>query len=143
MDRNKYMAVLAAIVLPLAFSARGQTSTNMIGFTGPEIFPIDEEIGQLHASDLDGDGLKDLIVADNLRSKIVLLYNQTGKTNRVESSEHGYSGINELPSDARFRKDSIPTDERIASMVVADFNGDGRPDIAFYGDSKDVEVIYN
>src|SRR5215469_872836 len=144
MDRNKYMAVLAAIVLPLAFSARGQTSTNMIGFTGPEIFPIDEEIGQLHASDLDGDGLKDLIVADNLRSKIVLLYNQTSKTNRAETSDSGFSpGINELPPDARFRKDSIPTDERISSLVVADLNGDGRPDFAFYGDGKQLEVIYN
>ena len=28
-------------------------------------------------------------------------------------------------------------------MVVADLNGDGRPDIAFYGDARDLEVIYN
>ena len=28
-------------------------------------------------------------------------------------------------------------------MVVTDLNGDGRPDIAFYGDGKDLEVIYN
>ena len=34
-------------------------------------------------------------------------------------------------------------DERIAAMVVTDLNGDGRPDIAFYGDGKDLEVIYN
>ena len=26
---------------------------------------------------------------------------------------------------------------------MADLNGDGRPDIAFYGDGKDLEVIYN
>ena len=28
-------------------------------------------------------------------------------------------------------------------MVVTDLNGDGRPDIAFFGDGKDLEVIYN
>ncbi len=28
-------------------------------------------------------------------------------------------------------------------MVVADLNGDGKPDIAIYGDNKDLEVIYN
>jgi hypothetical protein len=28
-------------------------------------------------------------------------------------------------------------------MVVTDLNGDGRPDIVFYGDAKDLEVIYN
>ena len=143
MHCKKNWAVLATFIFSFGLSVHAQNATNTVGFTGPEIFPVDDQISLLHSADLDGDGLKDLIVADNLRSKIVLLYNQTGKTNHVETSEPGYSGINELPSDARFRKDSIPTDERIASMIVADFNGDGRPDIAFYGDSKDVELIYN
>jgi len=57
----------------------GENVTNNFGFTGPEIFPIDDQIGLLHAADLDGDGLNDLVVANNLRSKISLLYNQTGK----------------------------------------------------------------
>src|SRR5271168_5371692 len=51
------------------------------GFTGPEVFPIDSQISLLHAADLDGDGLVDLIVVNNARSKIDLLYNQTGKAN--------------------------------------------------------------
>lgn len=141
-------AAIAALVFSAVFCARAQTGTNIIGFTGPEIFPIDEQIGLLHSADLNGDGLKDLIAADNLKSKIVLLYNQTGKTNRADASsadapDPGYAGVNELPPDSRFRMDSVPTDERVASMVVADLNGDGRPDIAFYGDNKDLEVIYN
>ncbi|HEV2329008.1 MAG TPA: VCBS repeat-containing protein [Verrucomicrobiae bacterium] len=144
----RVFAVIAALVLSPVLCAHAQTGTNIIGFTGPEIFPIDEQIGLLHSADLNGDGLNDLIVADNLKSKIVLLYNQTGKTNRVDASnaettDSGYSGVNELPPDSRFRIDSIPTDERVASMIVADLNGDGRPDIAFYGDNKDLEVIYN
>ncbi len=146
MHCKKNWPILAAFVFSFTLLVHGQTTTNIIGFSGPEIFPVDEQINLLHAADLDGSGLKDLIVADNLRSKIVLLYNQTGKTNHTENSDtmgSGYSGINELPSDARFRKDSIPTDERIAAMVVADLNGDGRPDIAFYGDAKDLEIIYN
>jgi len=72
-----------------------------------------------------------------------LLYNQTGKTNRAAANPLRKLEINELPPDARFRIDSIPTDERLGAMVVADLNGDGRPDIAFYGDAKDLEVIYN
>ena len=63
----------------------------------------------LEAADLDGDGLNDLIVANNLRSKINLLYNETGKTNRPTSSLRNLE-INELPPDARFRIASIPTD---------------------------------
>ncbi len=102
------------------------------------------DISLLHAADLTGDGLNDLIVANNLRSKINILYNHTGKTNDAADAKPPRKlEINELPPDARFRIDSIPVDERIGSLVVADLNGDGRPDIAFYGDAKDLEVIYN
>jgi hypothetical protein len=135
--------VLAALIFALAFVVRGENTTNNFGFTGPEIFPIYDQISLLHAADLDGDGLNDLIVADNLRSKISLLFNQTGKTNRAAANPLRKLEINELPPDARFRIDSIPTDERMGAMAVADLNGDGRPDIAFYGDAKDLEVIYN
>ncbi len=135
--------VLAALVFALAFVVRGENVTNNFGFTGPEIFPIYDQISLLHAADLDGDGLNDLIVANNLCSKISLLYNQTGKTNRAAAKPLRKLEINELPPDARFRIDSIPTDEHMGAMVVADLNGDGRPDIAFYGDAKDLEVIYN
>ncbi|HEX3626039.1 MAG TPA: VCBS repeat-containing protein [Verrucomicrobiae bacterium] len=148
MSVYRIFAAMAALVLSSLLCARAQTGTNIVGFTGPEIFPVDEQIGLLHSADLNGDGLKDLIVADNLKSKIVILYNQTGKTNRADNagagiSDSAYSGVNELAPDARFRMDSVPTDERVASMIVADLNGDGRPDIAFFGDNKDLEVIYN
>ncbi len=122
----------------------GKTTAPELVFTGPEIFPIDQQISLLYAADLTGNGLNDLVVANNLRSKIMLLYNQTGKTNvkaAVDSSQP--LEINQLPPGSRFRIDSIPVDEHISAMVVADLNGDGRPDIAFYGDGKDLEVVYN
>src|SRR5208283_2815575 len=93
---------------------------------------------------LDGDGLNDLIVVNNARSKIILLYNQTGKTNAA--SKTGLSvkhEINELPPDARFRMESIASEKRISSLVVADLNGDGRPDIAYYGEPQELVVLYN
>jgi hypothetical protein len=137
---------LCAVVAAFVFNsvARGETITNTFGFTGKEIYPVDENISLLHAADLTGNGLNDLIVANNLRSKITLLYNRTGKTNDPADAKPARKlELNELPPDARFRIDSIPVDERIGEMVVTDLNGDGRPDIAFYGDGKDLEVIYN
>ncbi len=134
--------ILPALVFGLTLAVRGQTPTNSFGFTGPEIYPVDDQISLLHVADLDGDGLNDIIVVNNLRSKINLLYNLTGKTNRAVQPARKLE-INELPPDARFRIDSIPVDERIAAMAVADLNGDGRPDIVFYGDAKDLTVLYN
>jgi len=135
--------ILSTLVCCSVLAARGEAATNAFGFTGPEIYPIDDQISLLHAADLTGDGLNDLIVVNNLRAKINLLYNQTGRTNRADAKPPRKLEINELPPDARFRIDSIPTDERIAALAVADLNGDGRPDLVFYGDAKDLEIIYN
>jgi hypothetical protein len=118
--------------------------TNAFGFTGPEIFPIDSQITQLHVADLDGDGLNDLIVVNNARAKINLLYNQTGKTNVANALKPtGRRELNELPADSRFRIESIASEKRISGLVVADLNGDGRPDIAYYGEPKELVVLYN
>ena len=118
--------------------------TNTFGFAGPEIFPIDPAISQLHAADLDGDGLTDLIVVNNARSKINLLYNNTGRTNTSGPSPvKSRRELNVLPPDARFRIESIASEKRIAALVVADLNGDGRPDLAYYGDPKELIVQYN
>ena len=138
-----FSVAAAATALTAGFSAAAATATNTFGFTGPEIFPIDQTVSQLHVADLDGDGLNDIIVANNLRSKINLLYNLTGKTNRTDTTSARKLEINELPPDSRFRIDSLPSDERIAAMAVTDMNGDGRPDLVYFGDGKDLEVRYN
>lgn len=134
----------AVCFLAVALSVgRGEASTNRFGFTGPEIFPIENGIGMMQAADLDGDGLKDLVVVNNARSKITLLYNQTGKTNVTNQKAAIKREVNDLPPDSRFRIDAIPSEKRIGAMVVADLNDDGRPDIAYYGEPKELLVLYN
>ena len=133
----------AQILAAAIATAQADGLTNRFAFTGPEIFPIDNQIGHLRAADLDGDGLQDLIIVNNFRSKINLLYNQTGKTNQTEVKAAGKRELNELPPDARFRIDSIASEKRISSLVVADLNGDGKPDIAYYGEPKELVVQFN
>jgi hypothetical protein len=136
-------AVLAAFIFTIHSLARADTNTSAFNFTGPEIYPIDQQINLLHVADLDGDGLNDIVVVNNLRAKINLLYNRTGKTNRVDANPLRKLEINELPPDARFRIDSIPSNERISALAVTDLNGDGRPDLVYFGDQKDLTVLYN
>lgn len=117
------------------------------GFSGCELFPIDNQIGLVHAADIDMDGLTDIVVANNERAKITILYNQTGATNQPRTLLEGVSTrkreINELPPDARFRIESIASEKRIAAMVVADLDANGRPDIAYYGEPRELVVQYN
>ena len=119
------------------------TNDTFFGFAGPETFPIDPFISDLRAGDLDGDGLTDLVIVNNSRSKITLLYNQTGKTNAAKIMAEAKRDLNELPPDARFRIDSIASEKRISGLVVADLNGDRRPDVAYYGEPKELVVQYN
>jgi hypothetical protein len=141
--------VVVLLLLPLSgtcAAASGQKDSDAMafGFAGPETYPIDPFISQLRSGDLDGDGLTDLIIANNSRSKITLLYNQTGKTNITTKPRFAVKpDLNELPPDARFRVDSIASEKRIATLIVADLNGDERPDIAYYGEPKELVVQYN
>ena len=134
------MIALLACVHGLQASS-ASTNPPIFGFTGPETYPIENFIANLRSGDLDGDGLEDLIVVNNARSRISLLYNQTGKTNKV--APRWKRELNELPPDARFRIDSIASEKRIAAIVVADLNSDRRPDIAYYGEPKELVVQYN
>ena len=137
-------AFFPAVALICTTSLAATTNLNRFGFSGPEIFPIDSQISQLRVADLDGDGLNDLVVVNNARSKINLLYNQTGKTNQAARPKPaGKRELNELPPDSRFRIESIASEKRISCLVVADLNGDGRPDIAYYGEPKELIVLYN
>src|SRR5207253_8247297 len=65
------VSVAAGVLQGIAAGA----GTNGFGFLGPEIFPIENQISQLRVADLDGDGLNDIVVVNNARSKINLLYN--------------------------------------------------------------------
>ena len=101
-------------------------------------------ISNLHAADMNGDGLMDIVVINNSRSRINVLINQTGKTNIAAPARRvGSQDINELPPDSRFRIESIASEKRIAALVVADLNHDKRPDIAYYGEPKELVVQYN
>ena len=119
-------------------------STNRFGFRGPEVFPLEYGIAFLHVADLDGDGLNDIVAVNNARSKFNLLYNRTGKTNAPSTAlKVGRRDINELPPDARFRVESISSEKRITSLSVTDLNGDKRPDLAYFGEPKELVVQYN
>lgn len=144
MNWSAHILVVTFAVLSGWAANAAEMLTNRFGFTGKEIFPIDHQISQLHAADLDGDGLQDLIVVNNTRSRISLLFNQTGKTNLPAKSKRDLKReINELPPDARFRIESVASEKRISSLVVTDLNSDGQPDLAYYGEPKELVVQYN
>lgn len=137
-------ACLIAGSIALTQGSATNEPAEKFGFSGPEIFPIENQITQLKHADFDGDGLEDLVVVNNARSKITLLLNRTGKTNAPAADAKATGrDVNELPPDARFKIESVASEKRISSMVAADLNGDKRPDLAYYGEPKELIIQYN
>ena len=50
---------------------------------------------------------------------------------------------NEVASDRRMRLVSVPVNKEVVSLQAGDFNGDGKPDLAFYGTPAELVVLFN
>ncbi|QEH33675.1 FG-GAP repeat protein [Aquisphaera giovannonii] len=112
------------------------------GFLPLEIYKLERRISNLTVRDLDGDRVGDIIVGNNARSRIDLLL--SGKRPAEEADGKPFrKETNELDFDKRMRGANIPVNKEIVSLDVGDFNGDGKPDIVYYGTPAEVEILYN
>ena len=110
------------------------------GFQPLEIYKLDPRIKGLLVRDLDGDKIDDIAIVNNGRSRIDLLL--SGKA-AAESEPSSNAESNQVRNDRRMRLKSLPVNKDIVSMVAGDFNGDGKPDLAFYGTPAELTVVFN
>ena len=120
----------------------GKPGDQPVRFHGEEIYPINQPSASCTRRTWRGraDGL------DSGQQRAVEDQHplQPNRQDQRPPAEEGIKKeINQLPPDARFGITSIPSEKRISSLVVADLNGDGRPDLAYYGDPKELVVLYN
>ena len=112
------------------------------GFLPLEIYKLEYRIGNLLVKDLDGDKVDDIAVSNNARSRIDLLLS-TKKPDDDQSNRPFRKDPNELQYDRRMRLVSIPVNKEIVSLDVGEFNGDGKPDLVFYGTPAEVMILFN
>lgn len=109
------------------------------GFGLLEILKSDPGIHSLTVSDFNGDGLNDVAVVNNLRSRIeVFLRKNDPNTIPADGTEH----VNELVGYGRFGRQDILLTIQPVSLVCGDLNGSGRSDIVVYADPPGLYVFY-
>lgn len=113
------------------------------GFEGLELYKLDDRVFNLASGDFNHDGLTDLVVVDNRASCLRLLLQKSEPDGeREDASQRPPNRVNELESDWRFDIRELTVDKQVAGMAVADFNGDGRVDIAYVGVPNRLIVRY-
>jgi hypothetical protein len=121
---------------------KGDRLADYFGFQPLEIYKLEHRIGNLMLKDLDGDKVDDIVVSNNARSRIDLLLS-TKKPEDDQSNRPFRKDINDLEYDRRMRLVSIPVNKEVVSIDTGDFNGDGKPDLVFYGTPAEIEILYN
>ncbi len=115
------------------------TLAEYYGFAGIELFKLDARVFNLLSGDFNGDGMSDIMVADNRDSSLRLLVQ---RSERPEPQKNVGAPANDLKSDWRFDIRQIPVEKQLAGAAAADLNGDGRTDVAYVGVPDQVIVRY-
>jgi hypothetical protein len=135
--RSGLVASLAAVALCWA------TPAAAVGLSGPEVFKVDWNTRALTACDVDRDERVDLVLLNNGRAKIDILYQR--KPDRVDREQRRASRKRTwqpLLEDARFRQESVVTGIRMYALAAGDLDDNGLADFAFTGNPDGLTVLY-
>ena len=130
---------VAIINVAVAGDKASDALARTYGFSGIELFKLDDRAFNAIAGDFDSDGRNDIIAVDN-RNSCLRLFRQQVPGDEARQFDSGF--VNDLTSDRRFETRQIPVDKQIAGMVSGDFNQDGSTDIAYLGTPDRLVVRY-
>lgn len=135
---------VGAFVLGLLTASLGSAaSAPEVGLAGPEVQKLDWNTRCLQSTDINGDGLPDVLVANNDRSTIDILYQlKSGEARENAAKTARANRWEPVVEDARFRRERVTTGVTMYDFVAGDLNGDGRADLVYSGDPQVLTVRY-
>lgn len=114
-----------------------------LSFSGPEVLKLDWNTRALNVSDINNDGMNDLVVVNNDIAQIEIFY----QLKEGESAESSKTQLNRnrwepILEDAHFERKGITIGFPIFDLAVGDLNGDGLNDLAYTSREIPLTVRY-
>jgi hypothetical protein len=133
----------------LSDEQRGQLA-EYFGFGPMQVYRLKDGISELRLADLNADGRTDVALWNGWESRIEVFF-QPEKQDEDQSRDREGADAprsaaqnlerNEIPDRGDLRRESVAVPYRIASMQIGDLTGDGRNDIVFFGEPKELVVL--
>ena len=137
--RLSCLAAIGALCLSVSFAADDAPLAEQYGFKPIEAFKLSQRSANLLTGDLNHDGLTDVLLVDNSKSRLDLLI-QRKAAPATRERKAGATDVNIVEDHWRFEHVKLAVDQEVSAVALGDFNGDGRTDIVYFG-SPDQLVI--
>ena len=119
---------LLFVLTTTSFASEKPTLGDYFGFSALDSIKIGKDAGPMYRGDMNNDGLLDLLVINNHKSRIDLLLQ---KPNASPDDEVQITHANEIPEHWRFAKERVMVSHKVSALTLVDFNEDGRTDIVY------------
>lgn len=132
-------AMALAAGLACAAGAAAQPAANLgrfFGFDAMRVLVVDDDCGPVITADMNADGLRDIVVVNNRKSRIELHLQRAKPLSDEEAATQ--SKVNELPPSRWFERREISVAHRISGMRAHDFDADGRLDLVYAGNPPEI-----
>ena len=126
--------ILTAITLLSSLSRAAEPPPRDWGFQPLEIYDFKNGTALLRIADLNGDGLDDIIFANNHVSRLEILLRKPENTQTNDMTLP--------PLEDRFDSQGMIVDQALRELRIEDLNNDGRLDLITFGTSIGLQIRY-
>jgi len=132
------LALAALATVPTA-AQTGDSLDQYFGFDESRIIVVDDGANPFLAADFNNDGMTDLAVVNNRKSRIELYLQR--RSPRSDAEQEREYKVNDIRPNKHYDHESISVAHRVSAIAVHDVTGDGKADILYAGQPAEIVVL--